>query len=146
LASTKAIIVGASMGGMIAQMVAPHHPQKVLSLTSIMSTTGNPALPPARPEAMAILMSRPKSDDMEYLADRAVNSQKVIGSPAYPANDAEIRARSIEDYKRSFHPVGFTRQIAAVMASGDRRAAVAKITAPTVVVHGVADPLVPVEG
>jgi pimeloyl-ACP methyl ester carboxylesterase len=146
LGIAKAHIVGASMGGMIAQMVAANHPGKVLSLTSIMSTTGNPGLPPAKPEAMAILMSRPESDDMEYLADRAVTSQKVIGSPAYPADDAEIRARSIEDYKRSFHPVGFTRQIAAVMASGDRRAAVATITAPTVVIHGVDDPLVPVEG
>jgi pimeloyl-ACP methyl ester carboxylesterase len=146
LGIARAHIVGASMGGMIAQMVAAHYPQKVLSLTSIMSSTGNPGLPPARPEAMAILMSRPESDDMDYLADRAVTSQKVIGSPAYPADDAQIRARAIEDYKRSFHPVGFTRQIAAVMASGDRRAAVATITAPTMVVHGVDDPLVPVEG
>jgi pimeloyl-ACP methyl ester carboxylesterase len=142
----KAHIVGASMGGMIAQMVAAHYPQKVLSLTSIMSSTGNPSLPPAKPEAMAMLMSRPESDDMEALADRAVVSQKIIGSPAYPADDAEIRARAVEDYKRSFYPVGFTRQIAAVMASGDRRAAVATITAPTMVVHGAADPLVPIEG
>ncbi len=119
----KAHIVGASMGGMIAQLVAARHAGKTLSLTSIMSTTGNPNLPPAKPEAMAVLMSRPESDDMEYLAIRAVTSQKVIGSPAYPADDAEIKARAIEDYKRSFHPVGFTRQIAAIMASGDRRAA-----------------------
>jgi pimeloyl-ACP methyl ester carboxylesterase len=142
----RAHIVGASMGGMIAQMVAAHYPQKTLSLTSIMSTTGNPTLPPAKPEAMALLMSRPESDDIEVLAARAVAAQKITGSPGYPADEAEIRARFLDDYKRSNYPVGFTRQIAAVMASGDRRAAVATITAPTMVLHGIDDPLVPVEG
>ena len=142
----KAHIVGASMGGMIAQMVAAQHPEKVLSLTSIMSSTGNPGLPQAKPEAMAILMTRPTSDDPEHLAQRSVDSAKVLGSPAHLPSDAEIRARFLEDFKRSHYPGGFTRQMAAVMASGDRRDAVKTSKAPTVVIHGLADPLVPVEG
>jgi len=141
----QAHIVGASMGGMIAQMVAALHPAKVLSLASIMSSTGNPALPQAKPEAMAILMTRPTSEDPEELAARSVASAKVLGSPAHLPSDAEIRARFLEDFKRSHYPVGFTRQMAAVMASGDRREAVKTIKAPTVVIHGLADPLVPAE-
>ena len=142
----RAHIVGASMGGMIAQMVAANHAHKTLSLTSIMSSTGNPGLPPAKPEAMAILMTRPVSDDVEILASQSVKSQKIIGSPAYPANDGEIRARFLADYRRAYYPVGVTRQMAAVMASGDRRNALRRIGVPTMVVHGTADPLVPIEG
>jgi pimeloyl-ACP methyl ester carboxylesterase len=142
----RAHIVGASMGGMIAQMVAANHPHKTLSLTSIMSTTGNPEVPPAKPEAMAILMERPTSQDVDVLAAQAVESARVIGSPAYPAQDADVRARFLEDYRRSHYPVGFTRQMAAIMASGDRREALRKIRVPTMVVHGIDDPLVPVEG
>ena len=142
----QAHVVGASMGGMIAQMVAASHPQKVLSLTSIMSSTGNPGLPQAKPEAMAILMSRPTSEDPNELAERSVASAKVLGSPAYPASDADIRARFHEDFKRSYYPAGVTRQMAAVMASGDRREAIKTVKTPTVVIHGLADPLVPVEG
>ena len=139
-------IVGASMGGMIAQMVAANHPHKTLSLTSIMSTTGNPTLPPAKPEAMAILMTRPTSNDLDVLAAQAVKSAKIIGSPKYPANEDEIRARYLSDYARANYPVGFTRQMAAVMASGDRREALRKIKVPTMVVHGIDDPLVPIQG
>jgi len=141
----RAHIVGASMGGMIAQMVAANHPHKTLSLTSIMSSTGNPGLPPAKPEAMAILMTRPASDDIETLATQAVKSQTIIGSPEYPADEREIRARFLADYRRSYYPVGFTRQMAAIMASGDRREALRKIKVPTMVVHGTDDPLVPVQ-
>jgi pimeloyl-ACP methyl ester carboxylesterase len=142
----RAHIVGASMGGMIAQMVAANHPHKTLSLTSIMSTTGSPDVPPAKPEAMAILMERPTSQDVDVLAAQAVKSARVIGSPGYPAEDAEVRARFLEDYRRSYYPVGFTRQMAAIMASGDRREALRKIRVPTMVVHGIDDPLVPIEG
>ena len=142
----RAHIVGASMGGMIAQMVAANHPHKTLSLTSIMSSTGNPALPPAKPEAMAILMTRPTSTDLEVLAAQSVKSAAIIGSPKYPANEAEIRARFLADYQRAYYPVGVTRQMAAVMASGDRRDALRKIKVPTMVVHGIDDPLVPIDG
>ena len=144
----KAHIVGASMGGMIAQMVAANHREKVLSLTSIMSTTGNPALPPANPEAMAAL-TKPAVDPAENLDKHiwsGLESQKVIGSPAYPTPDEILIERIKQDARRAYYPVGRARQMAAIVASGDRREALATIVAPTVVIHGEADPLVPVEG
>ncbi|MBS0470828.1 MAG: alpha/beta hydrolase [Proteobacteria bacterium] len=142
----KAHIVGASMGGMIAQVCAARHPDKTLSLTSIMSTTGNPELPPAKPEAMAVLMNRPDPDDFKALVEHAVKSQMTIGSPGYPPDPAMLKRQAVADLNRSTYPVGVSRQMAAIMASGDRRAALKAIVAPTVVVHGSDDPLVPVEG
>lgn len=144
----RAHIVGASMGGMIAQMIAAAYPERVLSLSSIMSTTGNPALPPAKPEAMARL-STPAPDpkaDFDAFINYGVESGKIIGSPAYPQDETEQRANLKADYERSFYPVGTGRQMAAIVASGDRRAALAEITAPTVVIHGADDPLVPLTG
>ncbi|MES2096959.1 MAG: alpha/beta hydrolase [Pseudomonadota bacterium] len=142
----KAHIMGASMGGMIAQMVAANHPGKTLSLTSIMSTTGNPMLPPATPEAMAVLTTRPDGTDMESIVAHGVKLESVIGSPDYPADPTELRARVERDFLRMYYPPGFARQMAAIVASGDRRAALATITAPTMVIHGVDDPLVPLAG
>ena len=144
----KAHIVGASMGGMIAQLVAADHPEHTLSLTSIMSTTGNPALPRATPEAMAVLNERgpAPTDDMEGYLAHAVVSARTIGSPGFPFDEANVRANSRRDAERSYYPLGFQRQYAAVMASPERRAKIAKITVPTVVIHGEADPLVPVSG
>lgn len=142
----RAHIVGASMGGMIAQLFAAAYPQRTLSLTSIMSTTGNPALPPASPEAIGVLMSRPQGGDVDAVVEFGVKAARVIGSPAYPADEAALRARVRRDVERSNYPAGFARQMAAIYASGDRRAKLASITAPTVVIHGAADPLVPVEG
>ncbi len=143
----RAHIVGASMGGMIAQLVAADHPEHTLSLTSIMSTTGNPALPPAKPEAMAVLSNRPPhpSDEKAYL-DHSVRSSRTTGSPAYPADEAVLRANLLAEVKRSYNPAGFGRQMAAINATGDRREKLKTITAPTVIVHGADDPLVPVEG
>ncbi|HWD26280.1 MAG TPA: alpha/beta hydrolase [Rhizomicrobium sp.] len=141
----RAHIVGASMGGMIAQLVAANHPDKTLSLVSIMSSTGNPALPPAKPEAMAVLMSRPDGSDFKAMVEHAVKSQQVIGSLGYPADAAALKRQAIADLNRSTYPVGVSRQMAAIMANGDRRAALKKIAAPTIVVHGADDPLVPVE-
>jgi pimeloyl-ACP methyl ester carboxylesterase len=142
----RAHIVGASMGGMIAQLFAAAYPARTLSLTSIMSSTGNSSLPPATPEAMAVLMSRPTGNDLDALVEFGVKAARVIGSPAYPADEALLRARVRRDIERSVYPAGFARQMAAIYASGDRRARLATITAPTVVIHGTADPLVPVDG
>ena len=139
-------IVGASMGGMIAQLVAAGFPERTRSLTSIMSTTGNPMLPPATPEAIGVLMSRPQGGDVDSLVDFGVKAARVIGSPGYPAEEGALRARIRRDVARSVYPAGFARQMAAIYASGDRRARLAQVTAPTVVIHGTADPLVPVEG
>ncbi len=144
----RAHIVGASMGGMIAQMVAAEYPQRVLSLSSILSSTGNPALPPASPQAMERLTNRgpDPQHDLEAFLDHGVQSSKVLGSPGYPVDEAELKAQLRSDYQRSFYPVGFARQMAAIVASGDRRKALATITAPTVVIHGADDPLVPKAG
>lgn len=147
LSIARAHIVGASMGGMIAQLVAADHPDHTLSLTSIMSTTGNPSLPRATPEAMAVLTNRPPhpSEEEAYLK-HTVAAARVTGSPGYPADEAVLRAQSLADVQRCYEPTGFARQMAAITATGDRRAKLKTITAPTVVVHGAADPLVPVQG
>ena len=143
----RAHIVGASMGGMIAQLVAVEHPERVLSLTSIMSTTGNPAVPPARPAAMAALTAPIAPDaDLAAILERGAMVSKAIGSPGYPADDARLRANVERDYTRSFHPTGAMRHMAAIVADGDRRARLKRVTAPTLVIHGADDPLVPVEG
>ena len=142
----KAHIMGASMGGMIAQMVAATYPDRVLSLTSIMSTTGNPALPPASPEAMAVLTQRPEGADEESMVAHGVRAEKIIGSPGYPADEAELTERVRASFRRMHYPPGFARQMAAIVGSGDRRTALASITAPTMVIHGADDPLVPLAG
>ena len=143
----RAHIVGASMGGMIAQLVAADHPERTLSLTSIMSTTGNPDLPRATPEAMARL-NTPAPDptkDLEGFLDSAVAGAKVMAG-TYPIDEARVREGSLADFRRCYYPVGFQRQYAAILASPDRRPKLAGITAPTVVIHGADDPLVPLAG
>jgi pimeloyl-ACP methyl ester carboxylesterase len=140
-------IVGASMGGMIAQLIAANHPEKTLSLTSIMSTTGNPAVPPATPEAMAALTTRlPPDSPMEAMIDNAVKTLTVIGSPAHDYDTTEERDRVRRSLHRSIYPAGFARQMAAIVANGDRREKLKGVTAPTVVIHGEVDPLVNLEG
>lgn len=146
LGIAQAHVVGASMGGMIAQLVAAGYPDRVLSLTSVMSTTGNPALPRATAAANAVLMARPGGTDLDSLVAHGVRSATVIGSPGYPTDDAILAARIRADLDRQNHPQGFARQMAAIWADGDRRARLKAITAPTLVVHGTDDPLVPVEG
>ena len=146
LGITRAHIVGASMGGMIAQNFAANYPARTLSLTSIMSTTGNPAVPPARPEAMAVLTNRPATQDPEVLMAFLVNTARVIGSPVYPASEERLLARIRADLQRSYSPTGYVRQMAAIIAAGDRRGKLASIAAPTLVIHGDADPLVSIEG
>lgn len=144
----RAHVVGASMGGMIGQLVAADYPERVISFCSIMSTTGARDLPPAKPEALAMLSTRgpDPGEDLEGALAFAAKVQAVIGSPAYPADLASLRERAASDLKRSYYPVGFQRQYAAVLASPERRAKLAQITAPTVVIHGADDPLVPKEG
>jgi pimeloyl-ACP methyl ester carboxylesterase len=141
----RAHIVGASMGGMIAQLFAATYPARTLSLTSIMSTTGNPALPRATREAMDVLVNRPKTTDIDALVAHGVRAAQVTGSPAYPVAPDLLATRVRETIERSTYPDGFARQMAAIIADGDRRHRLKAITAPTVVVHGSADPLVPAE-
>ncbi|HEY8572470.1 alpha/beta fold hydrolase [Phenylobacterium sp.] len=142
----KAHIVGASMGGMIAQLVAVNHPERTLSLTSIMSTTGNPALPRPKDEVTAVLSIVPPPDDLPGIVDRGVRLARLIGSPGYPEGDDAVRERLLRDAERGYNPRGMVRHMAAIVADGDRRDRLARITAPTVVLHGLDDALVPVEG
>jgi pimeloyl-ACP methyl ester carboxylesterase len=142
LGLASAHVCGASMGGMIAQTLAVRHPQRVRSLTSIMSSTGNPSLPPAQPEAMAVLTQPPPSDRAGSL-DAAVHTWRTIGSPGFPFDEAKIRARAGRLYDRSFYPQGTARQLAAILAHGSRVEKLRSVKAPTLVIHGAADPLVP---
>jgi pimeloyl-ACP methyl ester carboxylesterase len=148
LAIERAHIVGASLGGMVAQLVAAEHPERTLSLVSIMSNTGNRALPPPSPEAMAVLNNRGPDPlaDLEGYLDHSVKGQQVVGSPGYPADPQALRERILGDFRRSYSPAGFQRQYAAAMACPDRRPKLATIKAPTVVIHGAQDPLVPLAG
>jgi pimeloyl-ACP methyl ester carboxylesterase len=138
-------VIGVSMGGMIAQGLASHHPERVASLTSIMSTTGARGLPQATPKAAMALLARPKSGKREDIVNHFVRVLRVIGSPKYPMAEAEVRLRIGEAFDRSYYPAGTIKQMAAIMASGDRSADVRRITAPTLVIHGRDDPLVPLK-
>lgn len=143
LGVAKAHVVGVSMGGMIAQRVAIAAPDRVLSLTSIMSSSGARGLPQAKPHVMRVLMSRPAGKDPESVLNHYVRLFKAIGSPGFPIDDAELRERIAVAAQRSFYPAGTVRQMAAIAADGKRAAALGALRMPTLVIHGKADPLVP---
>ena len=143
LALPSAHVCGASMGAMIAQLLAYHHPQHVRSLVSMMSSTGNPALPPAKPEALAALMSKPPTERAAHI-EHGVGVMRAIGSPTH-FDEVRIRKLVADSYDRGFTPRGTTRQLAAVVADGDRSARLATLRVPTLVIHGQADPLFPIE-
>ncbi len=143
LGMDTAHVVGASMGGMIAQTLAIAHPQRVRTLTSIMSTTGNPTLPPAAPAAMRVLMT-PAPTERAAFIEYHVEVSKVIGSPGFPFDEERVRARGARVFDRGVSPAGVARQLVAILASGNRKPALASVSAPTLVVHGTADPLVPI--
>ncbi|MDO8788237.1 MAG: alpha/beta hydrolase [Sulfuritalea sp.] len=140
----RAHIVGASMGGMIAQVLAAKFPRRVLSLTSIMSTSGNRKVSkPTRP-ARKVLLARPADPkDPDSVIEHLVEMFGVIGSPGYPSTREELRSRIGKSVRRSYDPAGVARQLLAIIASGDRRKLLRTIDVPTLVIHGAADPLVP---
>jgi pimeloyl-ACP methyl ester carboxylesterase len=139
----QAHIIGVSMGGMIAQRVAIAAPDRVLSLTSIMSSSGARGLPQAQPAVVRVLFSRPKSKALEAVADYYVNFFKIIGSPGFPTDPVETRERILTGLHRSYHPQGTLRQMTAIAADAKRPEELANITCPTLVIHGKDDPLVP---
>lgn len=139
----KAHVVGASMGGMIAQRLALLVPGRVLSLSSIMSSSGARGLPEASPQVTRVLLSRPAGKGLEAAIDHSVRVFNTLGSPGFPMPGDTLRDRVAAAARRSFYPVGVLRQMVAVVADRSRADALAGITAPTLVVHGKADPLVP---
>jgi pimeloyl-ACP methyl ester carboxylesterase len=141
----RAHVVGVSMGGMIGQTLAIKHPERVLSLTSIMSTTGDPAVGQPRQDVMMALVT-PAPETREGFIEFQANMFQMIGSPDYPMPDDELRELIGRSYDRMYYPAGFMRQLTGIMASGDRTAALAGVTAPTLVIHGEADPLIQSDG
>jgi len=142
----KAHIVGMSMGGMIAQILATNHVSRCLSLTSIMSTTGDPSLPQADPDTMAVLMSAPASQDKQDIVDFGLKVNDAIGSPGYRWDRSALQSHIEACFDRNYCPTGYMRQLAAVSAAQPRRKILSKVTAPTLVIHGEDDPLVPSSG
>ncbi|GAC1536736.1 MAG: alpha/beta hydrolase [Acidimicrobiales bacterium] len=141
----SAHIVGASMGGMIAQAIAISHPQRVRSLVSIMSTTGAADVGQPRADIFPLLL-RPVPTTREEAIEAGVLAARLTGSTGYPFDEAGARTRSAASYDRAFHPVGTGRQLVAILASGDRTDALGQLAVPTLVIHGEADPLVDVSG
>ena len=141
----SAHVVGASMGGMIAQEIAIAFPERVRSLTSIMSTTGNPKVPPPTREATAVLMAPPTTTKEEYL-ERFAQTWKVLRAGSFPEDEALDRSRAERTFERGLNPAGVGRQLRAILASGSRKARLASVKAPTLVIHGTIDPLVRPEG
>jgi len=141
----RAHVVGASMGGMIAQLIAARWPERVRTLTSIMSTTGHPHCSRPTMRATALLLRHPKSDDIEAIVAHGTMAGRAVGG-RFPIEDAIMADRIRAETLRNRCPTGFLRQMAAIIADGDRTDRLRRITAPTLVIHGSDDPLVPVAG
>ncbi len=144
----RAHVVGRSMGGMIAQIMASEHPGRVRSLTSIMSSTGNPTLPQAAPDVMAMMMRPtpdPFTDEEGFLAHSLAFARRIAGA-GHPFDEEAHRLLVLKETRRAYDPGGSGRQMAAMAVSGDRRARLATITVPTLVIHGADDPLILPDG
>jgi pimeloyl-ACP methyl ester carboxylesterase len=140
-------IAGASMGGMIAQVIAARYPARTLSLTSIMSTTGRPGLPQAAPEVSAALVTPPASEARADRIAHGKNMWRVIGSPGFPATEAELDALiAVQVDRAPYDGPGIARQLVAILGSEPRHEILKSVTVPALVVHGLDDPLVRVEG
>ncbi|ORX05043.1 alpha/beta fold hydrolase [Mycolicibacillus trivialis] len=138
----RAHVVGASMGGMIAQVVAARFAARTRSLGVIFSSNNRACLPPPAPKALLSLLTGPSpSSPREVIVDNAVRVSQIIGSPGYRTPEDQLRADAIASYERSFYPWGIARQFAAILGSGSLAGYDRQITAPTVVIHGLADKL-----
>ena len=141
----KAHICGASMGGSIVQAMAIKYPARILSLTSIMSTTGRANLPPAKPEAVKLLMM-PAPEERDGYIEYYVNLWRVLHGSGFPFDEEEGREMAAKSYDRSFYPPGIDRQVMAISVSGSRKTKLASVNVPTQIIHGGDDPIVSVEG
>jgi pimeloyl-ACP methyl ester carboxylesterase len=140
----QAHVCGASMGGMIAQHLAASAPQRVASLTLVMTSSGARSLPQPSWAVRRKLMSRPMGPGVNDAVDWIVKVLRVIGSPRYPSDEQAMRQRALASVQRAWHPAGSARQMLAIAADPDRTPLLSRITAPTRIVHGTDDPLVPV--
>lgn len=138
-------VVGVSMGGMIGQQLTLDFPDRVRSLCSIMSTTGDPEAGRSTPQALAVLL-RPPATGRDAAVEGAVLVSRTIGSPGFPVDEDELRRRATAKIDRAFRPDGTARQYAAIMASPDRTPRLGGITVPVAVVHGAEDPLITLSG
>jgi pimeloyl-ACP methyl ester carboxylesterase len=139
----RAHVVGASMGGMIAQVIAGRRPERTASLVSIMSTSSRAGLPPGKPEAVKAILTRPESGDRAELVRHGMWLREMIGSPGYPADPQWLQRFVERNVDRSYYPEGVGRQYLAILASGDRVGMLRGISRPTLVIHGADDPLLP---
>jgi len=141
LAIERAAIFGISLGGMVAQLVAHHHPERVDCLFSVMSSTGDPALPQPAPDVRARLQQT--AEDRAASIALAAESRAVFGSPAYPEPEEVRRTAAAAAYDRCHYPQGVARQLRAVIGDGNRADRLRQIRVPTLVIHGADDPLIP---
>src|SRR5579872_5314035 len=137
----SAHVLGASLGGMIAQAMAIRHPERVRTLTSIMSTTGNPGVGQPHEVALQALLSEPPTD-REGAIQASLESWKVMGSPGYTLDEDRVRSSVGAAFDRAFHPDGTARQLVAILASPDRTPGLREVRIPTLVIHGDGDTLV----
>ncbi|TNC91157.1 MAG: alpha/beta hydrolase [Thalassolituus sp.] len=140
----SAHVAGASMGGMIAQILAAKHRRRIRSLTSIMSSATAPRLPVSQLQMLLHLARRPGSRNRDAHIEYITRMNRMIGSPGYPMKDDELQRLAETSWERTASPLGFKRQLAAITHAGDRRRLLQKIKARTLVIHGADDPLVPV--
>jgi len=141
----QAHVLGASLGGMIAQTIAINHPERVLTLTSIMSTTGDMAVSMPKPEGIALLTAPPATNLDSYIQND-LNWASVANGSAFPVDESVVRQRATATWERGTYPPGTARQLTAVIVSGSRQEALKSLTLPTLVIHGKEDPIIRVEG
>jgi pimeloyl-ACP methyl ester carboxylesterase len=139
-------VAGISLGGMIAQLLATRYPTRVRSLASIMSTTGDRAVGQPTAEAASVLMSSMPGDRERYIDQAVANTRAISSGTAYRFDEDAVRRGAARGFDRAYHPKGTGRQFAAILAAGDRAAALAQIRVPTVVVHGEQDQIIGVSG
>lgn len=142
----RAHVMGISMGGMIVQAMAINHPDRLISVTSIMSTTGNPDLPKSSEAAMVALQEQPASEDRETVIRHRMKGRRVYQSPAYPMSDEALYARCAAEFDHMYYPEGASRQYAAIVGDGSRVERLKNVRVPFLVIHGLADPLVTHDG